>query len=162
MGVAVVKTVLDPETGETMQVMAVKHNGVVRYQRLRSFEERMHTAKAWENLAAFGEASSKSYGTKQTGPDPPSWEVIRKERPKTRLELPGKAELATAKQQRYRALLGNAVDDVEKELIVRQQFRLMPVMTGTARAYALKGAEELLRARLEKASPLLVRRRPPA
>jgi len=118
MGNAVIRTVTDPDTGESIDIMAFQNAGKVRFQRLRSFEERMTTPRAWENLATFGETASKAYGLPKTGPLPPAAEVVQRERPWQKLSSAGKDR--EAKQRRYMELLGSQIPGIHEELVLRE------------------------------------------
>src|SRR5208282_4598656 len=121
MGSAVLRTVVDPATGRDIEIMAFKRNGKVRYQRLASVEERFNTPRAFENLAVFGEIATKAYGRKRTGRLPPANEVIQEERPFIELRSAGR-DRSRSKQRYYQALLGEAIPEVQEELILRQAF----------------------------------------
>ena len=147
MGSAVLRTVVDPDTGREIQIMAVKRGGQTVYQRLASVEERINTPRAFENLAVFGEIATKSYGQKRTGRLPPANEVIQKERPY--IELKAERRTRGSKQRYYQELLGHAVPEVQEELILRQAFAL-PMLNALA-GQSEQGAaasERVLRARL--------------
>jgi hypothetical protein len=149
MGRAAVRTVVDPETGEEMQVMAFLNYGKVRYQRLRSFDERMRSAKSWENLARFGEASTKSYGTKMR-PDgePSAWRVIRREIPRHALTMPGAAEEDAAKQEGYAELLGDQLPGVRDELVLREVLHIPILASDEYRESLSSELEQRLRRRI--------------
>ncbi len=148
MGSAVLRTVVDPATGREIEIMAVKRNGKVRYQRLASVEERINTPRALENLAVFGELATKAWGRKRTGRLPPANEIIQQERPYIELKAERRAR-DNSKQRYYQELLGHAVPEVQEELILRQAFAL-PMLNALA-GQSEQGAaasERVLRARL--------------
>jgi hypothetical protein len=152
MGRAVIRTVVDPANGEEMQIMAFENAGKIRYQRLASFEERM-TPRGYDNLARFGEAASKAFGRKATRGHPPVWDVVREEIPKHELTLPGRKEVQEAKQQRYAEMLGNALPDVQAEVIRRRSFLLPTVASPRVyRIATLQDTERRLRERMATAS----------
>jgi hypothetical protein len=158
MSAAVVRTVVDPETGETLELMGFWNHGKVRYQRKRSFEERATTPAVYDNLARFGEISSSAFGQKR-GPDGefPQWKALRERVPRTPLTLPGKREAAEARQRRYRELLGEQLPEVHDEVLLRRAMRLPSLATGRSRAALIADVEARLEARLQKAKSTLFR-----
>ncbi|HTT14812.1 MAG TPA: hypothetical protein VMG14_03890 [Thermoplasmata archaeon] len=151
MGNAVIRTVVDPDTGETIDLMGVVRHGKVRFQRLRPPPD---TPRALENMAVFGETATKAYGMRKTGPLPPAAERIQVERPSIRLESPSDSRLAAArvrKQRFYAELLGAAVPEMESELLLRQALRVpFLYVSPTARAELLEQKERQLRERLTR------------
>ncbi len=148
MGSAVLRTVVDPATGREIEIMAVKRDGKVRYQRLASVQERINTPRAFENLAVFGELATKAWGRKRTGRLPPANEVIQQERPYIELKAAGR-DRSRSKQRYYQALLGDTLPEVQEELILRQAFA-MPKLNALP-GHSDQGAdtaERVLRARL--------------
>ena len=101
MSRAVIRTVIDPETGRTVELMAFENHGKIRFQRLASFEERA-SPRALDNNARFGEISSRAYGQKRSADGTfPTWKALREGIPRSPLTLPGKRDEAEAKQRRY-------------------------------------------------------------
>jgi hypothetical protein len=152
MSRAVIRTVIDPVTGETMDLMAFKNHGKVRFQRLASFEERA-SPRALDNIARFGEISSHAYGQKRSADGTfPTWRALREEIPHTPLTLPGRGDASEAKQRRYRELLGAAVPGMLEELVVRRSFALPTVASPRVmRIATLEDQEQKLRERLSLA-----------
>lgn len=77
---AFTRQVQDPQTGDLYWVTTYLRNGKPVTQRLPShlFREGF-TPKRLEALAAFSEAASRTYGSKQTTTLPPAAEAVRRE-----------------------------------------------------------------------------------
>jgi hypothetical protein len=146
---AVIRTVVDPETGRTVDLMAFENHGKVRFQRLAPFEERM-TPRGYDNIARFGEIASHAFGKKRAADGTfPTWKALREEIPRTPLSAPGKPDEAEAKQQRYRELLGAAVPGMFRELLLRRTVALPTLASPrTMRIATLEDQEQKLRERL--------------
>jgi hypothetical protein len=119
MGSAVIRTVVDPATGETIRIMGIERDGKLVFQRLASIEERLSTPAAYENLARFGEAASRAYGQKMKDGEPATWRYVRENRNLPPLTTKDRLE-AAAKQRRYRELLGAAVPEMRREMVLHQ------------------------------------------
>jgi hypothetical protein len=152
MSRAVIRTVVDPATGETVDLMAFHNHGKVRFQRLAPFEERA-SPKALDNIARFGEISSHAFGQRRSADGTfPTWRALRDEIPKTPLTLPGKSEEAEAKQRRYQELLGTAVPGMFRELLLRRTIALPTLARPRSmRTATLEDQEQRLRERLSVA-----------
>jgi len=156
MGSAVVRTVVDPETGESIEIMAFPNHGKVRYQRLASVEERINTPRAYENLAAFGETATRAFGRKKTGFLPPAAETVQRERPRISLTSPDRDR--DAKQRHYAELLGDAIPEMEEELILRQALRSPALLAlEEANRDVLPELEQNLRTRLSSVRAIYLR-----
>ena len=140
MSGAVIRTVVDPASGETMDIMARRnHNGQITYQRLAPPPD---SPRALENRAIFGETATRAYGRRKTGRLPPAAEEVERVRPGLEYELPAD-DRAAAKQRRYAELLGDALPEVQQEVIMREIVSV-PTLRG-ASAAAAEVAERRLR-----------------
>ena len=152
MGNAVIRTVTDPETGETIDLMGFQNHGQLRFQRKPAVP---HSARAEENRARFGETAARAWGRKKTGRLPPAAELTAREH-----QGPGpdpSRDQSTIRQAYYRSLLGPMMPDVQRELILRQSV-MLPLAGGApeTRSAILYDRERLLRDRIATArAPLL-------
>ena len=118
MGNAAIRTVIDPTTGETIDLMAVFRHGKVRFQRVSPVPR---SPRAQENRANFAEAATRAYGMKMTGSLPPAAELVQERRSKPYASYSENRKEAEReeRQRRYRDLLGAIAPEMEEELGLR-------------------------------------------